>query len=370
MVFRKILLGAISAWGLLACAPLVAAAPVGDADPVVFSFAFVGCNRLNWGDPTVVDSPSTANTAQLLQTFSDIGALTTVPRYLFLAGDIVLGEKTGAGTLAAEISAWKNLVRKNKINLQTKLVVFTGNHELLQSIESPPGSKNYVETPNQPAYPFWQTSMKRFIYGNDGPAMGGPDQLVNDEKGLSYTFKAGGNLFMVINTDTEIDPQIAGNIPFNWIKTRLAAAQQDTNVKNIFVLGHKPIYPNGGDSGIASDQAGPLYAALNAPAKDGKASKVRAYLTAHLHKWSYQQDLSASGMPGTVPQIIAGNAGSSPDHDWKTSGYFGFTVISVKRSGAVIAESYGRPIPTPYDLQSPIAQATLRETKSLFVPQP
>lgn len=349
-VFSAILL--LSSTPLLATAATAASASV-DNDPVMFSFAFVGCNRVGWDTISMMNSPSTANTAQLLQTFTDIGKLKPVPKYLFLAGDIVLGEKTGIEVLGAQVTAWKALVEKNQLLTKTKLVVFTGNHEMLQSIETPAGSGNYIETPNPPAYQFWQNSMKKYIYGKNGPAKGGADNLLDDEQGLSYTFKAGDNLFMVLNTDTEINLNTAGNIPLNWITAKLGAAQKDPGVKNIFVMGHKPIATPGGSSNIQADQAGPFYALLNQAATDGKGSKVRAYLAAHLHSWAYDENLTAQGMPGTVPQIVAGNAGSPPDTSWQTSGYFGFTVVSVKQSGAVIAQSYGRPIPNPYYLQTP-----------------
>ncbi|MDX8400342.1 MAG: hypothetical protein R8K20_08860, partial [Gallionellaceae bacterium] len=348
------------------------------SDPVELSFAFVGCNRVGWSavkDPSFI-SPSTistANTAQLLQTFTDVGNLKPAPKYLFLAGDIVLGEGTGLKKLSQEVSDWKALVKKNKSKLRkTKLIVFTGNHEVLQSIETPPGSGNYVETPNPPAYPYWQTSMSKFIHGKNGPRKGGADKLLDDEKKLSYTFRVGGNYFMVLNTDTEIDLNTAGNIPLQWISKKLRWAQKSPKVKNIFVIGHKPIATLGGESNIQPEQAGQLYALLNLPAKKGGASKVRAYLAAHLHSWAYNQNLSAlPGMPaGTIPQIVAGNGGSPPDPSWKTE-YFGFTVISIKRSGTVVAQSYGRSIPTSYYAQTPapIPAVVQGKTYTLFTPQ-
>jgi hypothetical protein len=332
--------------------PLLAAAV--SADPIVFSFAFVGCNRVDRPERKL--SPSTANTAQLLQTFTDVGNLDPLPRYLFLAGDIVLGEQDGTAALGTQIDAWKKLV-SNKINPKIKLVVFTGNHELLKSVETPRGSRNFVETPNLPAYGYWQENMKRYINGNDGPASGGADTLLQNEQGLSYTFTAGDVGFIILNTDTAISTDTAGNIPLNWFTGKLDAAQQNDKLKHIFVMGHKPI------EHIQRKQAWPLYTLL------GKAqaapSKVRAYLTAHDHTWVFSPNLRMpDGSSGTVPQIIAGNAGS------KLPDYFGFTVVSIKRSGAVIAQSYGRPVPRFYADPKDKTAATLRQEVTLYAPKP
>lgn len=338
----------------LATQPLLAAAAAATAaDPIVFSFAFVGCNRVDRPERKL--SPSTANAAQLLQTLTDVGNLKPLPKYLFLAGDIVIGEQDGTTALATQLDAWKQLVSK-KLKSEIKLVVFTGNHELLKSTETPPGSRNFVETPNRPAYAYWQNNMKPYINGKDGPAAGGADKLLENEQGLSYTFTAADVGFIVLNTDTAIKDDVAGNIPLSWFADRLGAVQKDDKVKHIFVMGHKPV------TSIQSEQAWPFYGLL------GKAqaapSKVRAYLTAHDHIWRYSQSLTGpDGVPGTVPQIIAGNAGS------KLPDYFGFTVVSIKRSGTVTAQSYGRPVPSFYADPKDKTAATLRQEITLYTPK-
>ena len=330
-----------------------------EQDPVVFSFAYVGCNRLDKNGINAVakenlPSPSTANVAQLLQTFKDVATLQPAPQYLILAGDIVKAKpkKPGTKNLKAQLDAWVKLVPKN---YPIPIVAFTGNHELLMS--SNDADEEGAEVPNPPAYAYWQAHMRAYIRGSDGPPMGGPDKLLDDETRLSYTFRSGPYLFVVLNTDTQIDAN-DGAIALNWISTKLAAAQQDRSVQHVFVLGHKPVVapgtvpPDSGASNIRASQGQAFYNLLNAP-----GTKVRAYLSAHAHEWNYQPNLSALGLPGTIPQIIAGNGGSPPEGSWKKAKnpYFGYTRVSVTASGRVTAQSYGRLIPKPplpYSTQS------------------
>ena len=328
-------------------------------DPVVFSFAFFGCNRLDKAGVNATGLASTANAAQLLQDFKDVSDLKPSPQYLILAGDIVKGKKNGTKTLKKQLDAWVALVDK-QLNPKTTLVVFTGNHELLTTATI---AGKEVEVPNQPAYPYWQKNMHPYIAGMDGPPQGGPDQLLNDEARLSYTFQSGPYFFMVLNTDTQIDQTTSGDVPLNWIEAKLGAAQADPSVQHIFVMGHKPIAVPGksiddGASNIRRGQGQAFYALLNKPGAGGAASKVRAYLGAHAHLWNYQPKLSAPGFTGNVPQIIAGNGGSPPDKSWRDSdGYFGYTLVAVTQSGKVTAQSFGRAIPTPdYFAQKPVPQ--------------
>lgn len=363
------LLGSLSGW--MVAGPLLAA-----DDPVVFSFAFVGCNRLNKAGVDATQIASTANAAQLLQTFEDIGKLKPLPQYLFLAGDIVKGKKNGTKKLAQQLNDWQALT-KGKLDKNIKLVVLTGNHEVLKKVEAPgaPDSEpdDEIEVPNQPAYPYWQDNMRPYIFGKNGPAAGGPDGLLNDEKRLSYSFSDGGNLFMILNTDSQLQsaPTTTGDIPLAWIKANLASAQQDKAIQNIFVMGHKPIVSPGkvkqdekGAETILKAQGGDFYAALNTPAPGASATKVRAYLSAHAHLWQYDANLSAYGLNGTIPQVVAGNAGSPPEAVFK-NGYFGYTLVSITKSGKITAQSYGRPIPQPdYYAQTPKPQAATLQGSS------
>jgi hypothetical protein len=50
----------------------------------------VGCNRIDAADVSK-ENPSTANLEQLNRTFREIAGLRRLPKFLFFAGDLVLG---------------------------------------------------------------------------------------------------------------------------------------------------------------------------------------------------------------------------------------------------------------------------------------
>jgi len=400
------------------------AADAVNADPVDFSFVFFGCNRLDSDEAGGAAIPSTANAAQLKQDLLDIAALQPRPQYLFLAGDVVLGlpkfkadekpdDKKAVKDLSDQLAQWRLLLDQwgkepaiHDLLKDTKLVVFTGNHELLKKVPDPfvfKGGKNEtVEVPNPPAYGFWQDQIigqwekaawPVFIVGNDGPGKGDDklapyrnDHLLDSEKRLSYTLTLQSPaqkkyFFVILNTDSLVDDHTLGDIPLQWASEKLAAAQKDADIHDIFVMGHKPIIApaDTDDPAVAKSinayQAEDLYALLNnpglVPPADGKppASKVRAYLAAHSHQWNYQSALAFDSIKnGTVPQVVAGNGGSPPEKGWQTNGYFGFTLVSVTVGGTVNLKSYGRPIPAPYNQQTGIQPAGLIVSEDIYTP--
>ena len=174
------------------------------SDPVVYSFVFLGCNRLDSAGIAATKSKSSANVIQLQQDLIEIAALRPAPRFVFFAGDIVNGLTAGTLDLQKQLPAWVELVRKNNsLNLEaTRMVAFTGNHELLKWT----GRK--LEVPNQPAWAYWVSVMSPgkssaktydFIGGSNGPVNTGvsPDRVLNDESRFSYTFQHGEYLFMI-----------------------------------------------------------------------------------------------------------------------------------------------------------------------------
>ena len=340
------------------------------ADPVVFSFVFLGCNRLDHDGIKATKLKSTANEAQLQQDFSDIAKLKPAPQYVFLAGDIVEGLTEGTQDLQSQLPSWIALVtKKNPLNLATtKLIAFTGNHELLKKDRT-----TKVETPNQPAYAFWPRVMApNFIAGNNGPTNTAPnlDGLLNDESQLSYTFQSGAYFFMILNTDTQVDQTTIGDIPMHWITAQLQTAQKNPAISHIVVMGHKPILsPDPENPSIQDSQVASFYALLNDPAGDDSPSKVRAYLSAHAHEWKYYPSLALkNGITGKIPQVVAGNGGSPPDSNWQgNSAYFGYTLVGVTQSGVITVQSFGRKIPDPYYKQK-AAPATVRATYTLYTP--
>lgn len=362
-----------------------AVANPGADDTAVYSFAFFGCNRLNKEGVDATGFTSTANEAQLLQSFRDIAAQPALPRLLFLAGDIVKGKKPGTKTLAKQLDAWVELAadpQKNPLVAKgVPIVAFTGNHELLVNKEDSDVCK-YWQCPNPPAYGYWQEFMENnpagydFIAGHNGPKKGGADGLLVDETRLSYSFRNEDVLFVVLNTDTMIDSYTIGDVPMHWLGKQLRKAQKDKAIRHVFVMGHKPLqnaaagdHDDPGNPAIRPEQAEALYRLLNDPAGDGSATKVRAYLAAHAHEWSFAPALAFGDYTGKVPQVVAGNGGSPPESTWRgKDAYFGYTIVEILRDGRIATKSYGRPINDPYFEQKDGA-TTLRAMQELFLPK-
>ncbi|MDX8400316.1 MAG: hypothetical protein R8K20_08730 [Gallionellaceae bacterium] len=189
------------------------------ASSVYYSFVFFGCNRLDKEGAKATESESTANVAQLRQSFQDIANLSTMPRYVFLGGDIVKAKKPGTKVLSKQLNAWVELVNDPQqnplLNTKVRLVALTGNHELLINQEDGDNCK-YAQCPNPPAYTFWQKFMGKksnnFIVGKNGPKKGGKDGLLDNESKLSYSFRNKDMKFIILNTDTQIDKDTIGDV--------------------------------------------------------------------------------------------------------------------------------------------------------------
>src|SRR4051812_38465255 len=105
------------------CAIFIALSPVSaifaaDADPVVYSFVFLGCNRLDNAGIKATKSLSSANVIQLKQDFEEIATIRPAPQVVFFAGDIVNGLTAGTRDLETQLPAWVKLVtHKNPLDL-------------------------------------------------------------------------------------------------------------------------------------------------------------------------------------------------------------------------------------------------------------
>lgn len=353
------------------------------AAPTAYSFAFFGCNRLDGEGVEKTQSASTANVAQLVRSFQDIAKLKRLPRYVFLAGDVVKAKEPGTEVLAQQLSAWVELATDPQqnplIDKGVPVVAFTGNHELL--VNQKDGQCKYAQCPNPPVYPYWQEFMANnpahydFIIGNNGPKQGGADGLLDDESRLSYSLRDQDVLYIILNTDSRIDHDTIGDVPMAWLKQQLQTAQQDASIHHVFVMGHKPLQSSDGDQGgdpgdrtIRPEQAEAFYRLLNDPAGDGSSTKVRGYLAAHAHEWGYKQALTIGGYTGKVPQIVAGNGGSQPNDAWQNTpdAYFGYTLVEIGRDGSVTAQSYGRDFDKKKYYKQKTGKTSLRGSYTLF----
>lgn len=331
-----------------------ASAPQKDADtsdPLATSFVFVGCNRLQKADWDQTQNPSSANVAQLQQTFADIGAMPDMPKRFFFTGDMVLALKSGTTDLSSQLDAWAALWNGGPIAKKVDLLPMPGNHEMLYKDKS--SGLELANVGADDVFVKWLAAQGFDAHAGNGPTNVAPnaDALMDDQSRLSYSFDDGAVHFVVLDTDTWTstqDPSTSagalGWIALHWLQGDLKAAQANAAITSIFVLGHKPIVS---PSGVASGSEA-IYPSLTSALTTAldETPKVKGYFSAHAHLWDSRK------LPGTrgVAQIIAGNGGSQLDTGGVlTSDTYGFTEARVYRSGKVGIVSWQRPAPTPYN---------------------
>jgi hypothetical protein len=304
--------------------------PQPSIDTVEFSFAVFGCNRLAAGD--TVGVPSTANIAQLDRTFTDMMNLSPQPEYVFDVGDLVLGKVTDTSILGSQLRAWRQHYEASPIaSSGIKLVAVAGNHE-----SNDGGSSSDLCEKK------WLEVMSPYIVGSNGPGVGGADNLATDQSRLTYSFNYDDTHFVTMNSD----PSGQGStVPINWVSQDFAAARA-AGAKHIFALAHKPAYAweNDGSSSLTTATQTALWSAMT-------TNHVEAMLTAHNHVYRRLQPKGS----GTPWMIIPGNGGSTLDSNLPADQNYGFTVVSVMKSGKVKMKTYARAFGPLYNSPSPAA---------------
>src|SRR5882757_2215958 len=324
---------------------------------VVLSFVIIGCNRVNGADVSP-DNPSTANLAQLERSFTEIARLKPRPKFAFFTGDMVFGLNSDLGVLRSQLESWLDVYRSTPLgdDPRIRLIVLPGNHESLV------GAKGSQRS-NPGAEDVWLSVMQPFIAGDNGPGVGGPDNLQSDQSELTYSFDFRDSHFVMLNTDPF---GAVATVPLNWLHQDLAAAAGDANLKHTFVMAHKQAFtPPNANSEQALDSSPDL---RNQFWDELNSNGVGYYLVAHAHLWHENRPVSPISLLQHTVQIIAGNGGSKPDPEWVASGanfYYGFTVVQVLKNGKVIIKSYGRDFDqTNYLAPSPLTlfPTTIRKT--------
>jgi hypothetical protein len=311
---------------------------------VVLSFVIIGCNRVNGADVSP-DNPSTANLAQLERSFAEIAALKPRPKFVFFTGDMVFGLNSDLGVLRSQLESWLDVYRSTPLgdDPRIRLIVLPGNHESLV------GAKGSQRS-NPGAEDVWLSVMQQFIAGNNGPGVGGPDNLQSDQSELTYSFNFKHTHFVIVNTDPF---GAVATVPTHWIGDDLAAAHGKRHLKHIFVIGHKPAFPPFFSSAEQSLNSNPDN--RNAFWDEMNANGVDAYLVAHCHVWDLDRPVSPDDPSARkVYQVVAGNGGTPLDPGWNAvepSPYFGFTLVQIDSHDRVTVTSYGR----DYDHQSYLA---------------
>ena len=302
-------------------------------DTLAYSFAVLGCNRIDNSDVNLTTNPSTANVPQLTRTYADVAALRPVPDYLFFMGDMVVGYSPDTAVVGRELRAWVGLYRAAPLSRTgIRMVAMPGNHEVMSG-------------KNMPAFvgaeKAWRVALRPYLAGSNGPLAGGPDLLATDQSQLSYSFDYKKSHFVILNTDPV---GAEGTAPLNWLGRDLADARSRGS-KHLFAFGHKPALPAPSTDGLSN--GGSMWSLLD-------ANHAEAMLAAHNHLYYRTQT------PPYHPwQLIAGNGGSPLDASASPNKlFFGFILVKVYTSGKVMAYSYGRDLPANGYLGSTAATAT------------
>lgn len=309
------------------------------ADSVLFSFVFMGCNRIDWKDTlSKHTNASTANLSQLSRTFNEVCNLNPKPKFFFFLGDLVLGLSTRNKYLENQLKAWKAVYHDTTFSPIAQsgisMVAIPGNHEMLYMDKTAKGKR---ELPFVQAAAIWQKEMQAFMPPgkiNYPP----PSKGAVDYNQLTYSFDYENTHFVLVNTDTYVpeQPQQIGLAPAKWIAADIQAAKKQPDNKHVFVLGHKPCYVD--DVKEADDIMDTSVTNVVWPAM--QQYQAEAMLSAHSHQYYRTQPA-----PNQTYQVIAGNggskyAGSLPD-DLK---FYGYSVVYVMKNGKVLLRSMGRSV--------------------------
>jgi hypothetical protein len=315
-------------------------------DPLLYSFAVVGCNRIDKHDYSSSD-PSTANVAQLSRTFKDMLSLKTKPKFFFFVGDMVIGYTADdTDLLRQELSAWVDLYERSGLKQAgVELVPTAGNHEFLSAhgkLANANAEKVFIEV------------MKPYIKNNNGPGIGGADSLKTDQSQLTYSFDYSNTHFVILNTD-DVDKE--SKIPYHWVINDIKEAKEK-GAAHIFTLGHKPAYPFPGEDGlnIYPTERDSFWTAL-------ETYHSEAMFAAHNHIYYRTQPHA-----GKTFQIVSGNGGSplSSFATMQEQKNFGFVVVEIYKSGKVILKEYARDQPSDGYLGDPTNYpTTIRDSVEL-----
>ncbi len=305
------------------------ATPVANVVPGLdYSFVVLGCNRVE--DVDSVGNPSTANVYQLNRVFSEVAAMNPLPRYLFFAGDMVLGYEADTVKLANQLTAWLGLYKAHPISkLPITLVAIPGNHETQNKAA---GKKSFVAAERT-----FQRVMYDYLQGNNGPRitglLPGTDSLTTDQSKLSYSFDYKNDHFVILNTDPVGRDNIAS---YKWASADVAAARA-AGVRHVFAVGHKPAYT--GHFKTTADGLETIPAQRDSLWSMFEAQQVDAFFSAHVHCAD-----SIQPHAGKTWQVIAGNGGSLVEALFQNppNAYFGYVHVKVYSSNRVNVTSLGR----------------------------
>lgn len=309
------------------------------ADSVLYSFVFMGCNRIDWKDTlSKHTNASTANLSQLSRTFNEVCNLNPKPKFFFFLGDLVLGLSTQNKYLENQLKAWKAVYYDTTFSPIAQsgisMVAIPGNHEMLYMDKTANGKR---EVPFAQASSIWLKQMQAFMppgkINYPPPSKG----AVNGNQ-LTYSFDYENTHFVLVNTDTYVpeQPQQIGLAPANWIAADIQAAKKQPGTKHVFVLGHKPSYVDDvkePDEIMDTSVTNVVWPAM-------QQYQAEAMLSAHSHQYYRTQPT-----PNQTYQVIAGNGGSKYTGGLpKNLQFYGYSIVYVMKNGKVLLRSMGRSV--------------------------
>lgn len=302
---------------------------------VLFSFVFLGCNRIDKDD---VDSPntnkSTANLPELQRTFQEISALNPKPVFLFFVGDLVLGLEKDPKKLSKQLKEWVKVYNDPKFSpiaqSGVKLIVVPGNHEALYKSGK---GKDKEELPWK-SLPYWMQEMGSFMPSGHLNRVSGKDSLDNLQ---TYSFDYLNTHFIMLNTDTYNKHNKIGQAPASWIANDLEQAGKNSSTNHIFLLGHKPSFVDAKSTDVDAVMD---TAVTNIIWPAMEHTKAEAMLSAHSHQYYRCQPYA-----GKSYQVIAGNGGSPYESKLdEAHQFYGYTIVYVLKNNQIVIKSMGRTV--------------------------
>lgn len=198
-------------------------------------------------------------------------------------------------------------------------------------------------------------------FAGNGPHAGEEDNLKTDQSSLTYSFNYKNTHFVLLDTDPVGKDW---SVPTKWVAKDLVKARSQPRTQHIFAIGHKPAYAyptNLYNPPItAEDGLGRFYPAERDTFWASLVSnQAEAMFAAHNHLYDRRR-----GPNGNTWQIIAGNGGSKLESvtSEPSINFYGFTLVTVLKSGVVTVTSYGRDVPAAgYLAPSSLYPTTVRD---------
>ena len=321
-----------------------------------YKFIVSGCNRVDPAD--TLGNPSTANVYQLNRMFQEVSQMNPLPKYLFFAGDMVLGYEKDTLKLEKQLTNWLSLYKASPLfNTSVQLVAIQGNHE---TQDKAAGKVSFVAAERT-----FIRVMGKYIIGSNGPVatglIAGTDSLITDQSKLTYSFDFNNDHFVIVNTDPVGRD---GKASYKWIANDIKNARLK-GARHIFGIGHKPAYT--GHFKTTADGLENNLVQRDSFWTNMEKYQADAYFSAHIHASDSIQPHSSKTW-----QIIAGNGGSlvEPLFASAPNAYFGYVVVNVWSNDSVDVKNMGRDAvmtAASYTAATPSNPTTLRTSYNINV---